>query len=247
MAAVRERYPEIASTQDRAVALARGGAEEGTRVVAARQSSGRGRYGHSWESPEGGLYLSIVLAAPEHRSSLFPIALSAVLASELGRGSSAPLAVRWPNDLLEVPASAPVQKLGGVLVDDVPSPRYGRALVAGIGLNVTTERSAFPPAVRARVAVLSELVSEPPVLTEVEERVVHAALRTASIFRDPEGRTELRELGRRLLWGIGRAVKIDGGPVGRIAGLGDEGELLVEDRGRRRVFWTGVLEVEESP
>ena len=246
MAAVREWYPEIASTQDRAVALARGGAEEGTRVVAARQRSGRGRYGHSWASPEGGLYLSIVLAAPERALTLFPIALSAALASELGQGSTEPLAVRWPNDLLVVRSSAPPQKLGGVLVDHVPSPRYARALVVGIGVNVTTERSALPPKVRSRVAVLSELLSERPVLREIEDRVARGALRTASALRSPGGDAELRELARKLLWGTGRVATIDGRPVGRIAGLGDDGELLVDDRGSRKAIWTGVLEVEGS-
>lgn len=247
MSGVREWYPELPSTQDRAVALARDGAEEGTRVVALRQRAGRGRYGHVWESPEGGLYLSIVLAAPQGHPTLFPIALSAAIASELGRLSSVPLGVRWPNDLLAVPGLSPVQKLGGVIADEVPSPRLQRAVVAGIGLNVTTERSAFPPEVRSRAAVLSELCARTPALDEVEAMVVRAALWTASTLRRPEGVAELRDLARRYFWGVGQAAVLDGRPVGRIAGLGEEGELLVDDQEVRKAFWTGVLEVDTSP
>lgn len=247
MGGVREEYPDLPSTQDRAVALARGGAEEGTRVVARRQRAGRGRSGRSWTSPEGGLYLSIVLAAPEEHRTLFPIALGALLASDLGRISSVPLRVRWPNDLLAVPASSSPQKLGGVLVDEVASPRLGRALVAGIGINVRTDRGAFPPEVRARAAVLSELCVLPPTIDEIEARAARAALRTAESFRVPGGIAELRSLARRLLWGVGRAASLDGRPVGTITGIGEGGELWVEYRGRASAFWTGTLEVEGSP
>ena len=250
MTRTREWYPEIASTQDRALALARTGAEEGTRVVAGRQGTGRGRHGHSWASPEGGLYVSIVLRAlpgPEGRATLFPIGLSAELAAELGRTCSVPLRVRWPNDLLAVTGSSPVQKLGGVLVDEVASPTLGRAWVAGIGINVTTDRDSLPPELRARTAVLSELGPSPPVLEEVEDRVVRATLRTAATLRNEEGRRGLRDLARSLFWGVGRPARVDGRPAGTIVGLGEDGELWVVDQGDRRAFWTGVLEVEEPP
>lgn len=247
MAGIREWYPELPSTQDRAVALAREGAEEGTRVVAGRQRAGRGRHGHSWESPDGGLYLSIVLGASEGRTTLFPIALSAALASELGENSSVPLRVRWPNDLLAVSEAYPPQKLGGILADEVPSPRLGRAWVAGIGINVTTPRAALSAELRPRVATLSELGFPHPNLEAIEGRVVRAALRTASLLRSPDGVAELRGLARRLLWGSGRTATIDGRPVGTIDGLGESGELWVEDRGTRRAFWSGILEVGDAP
>ena len=246
MTGTREWYPEIRSTQDRAVALARAGAEEGPRVVAGRQKAGRGRHGHAWASPEGGLYLSIVLRAPEGSATLFPIALSAVLASELGRDSSVPLRVRWPNDLLAVAESLPVRKLGGVLVDEVASPMLRRAWVAGIGINVTTDRAALPLEVRARTAVLVELCRSPPVLDTVEDLVVRATLRTAATLRSAGGNRGLRDLARRLFWGVGRAAVIDGQSVGTIVGLGEDGELWVEAGGARKAFWTGVLEVGET-
>ncbi|HUS31055.1 MAG TPA: hypothetical protein VMZ53_21240, partial [Kofleriaceae bacterium] len=50
-----------ASTNDEAARLARAGASRGTVVIAERQTAGRGRDGRVWESPPGGLYMSIVL------------------------------------------------------------------------------------------------------------------------------------------------------------------------------------------
>ena len=49
------------STMERAHALARDGAGEGTLVFAARQTQGRGRLGRRWESPDGGAYFSLIL------------------------------------------------------------------------------------------------------------------------------------------------------------------------------------------
>ena len=54
-------FQNLESTSDKAKELAMKGAAHGTVVVAASQSSGRGRRDHSFFSPEGGLYFSVVL------------------------------------------------------------------------------------------------------------------------------------------------------------------------------------------
>ena len=54
-------YAVCDSTMERAHALAREGAGEGTLVFATRQTQGRGRMGRRWESPEGGAYFSLIL------------------------------------------------------------------------------------------------------------------------------------------------------------------------------------------
>src|SRR6185312_3198147 len=55
------RYERVESTQLIARQLADGGAADGTVVVAAEQTGGRGRRGNAFYSPPGGLYVSIVL------------------------------------------------------------------------------------------------------------------------------------------------------------------------------------------
>ena len=46
-------YEQLDSTNLKALELAKQGAVEGTVVVAARQTAGRGRLRRKWESPEG--------------------------------------------------------------------------------------------------------------------------------------------------------------------------------------------------
>ena len=54
--------PVVSSTNDVALDLAANGADDGTTVMAATQTAGRGRQGRAWFSPiGGGLYFSSVL------------------------------------------------------------------------------------------------------------------------------------------------------------------------------------------
>jgi BirA family biotin operon repressor/biotin-[acetyl-CoA-carboxylase] ligase len=56
-----EYYFQLTSTNFEARRLAETGAEEGTIVIAETQSEGRGRRDRSWESPVGGLWITIIL------------------------------------------------------------------------------------------------------------------------------------------------------------------------------------------
>ncbi len=243
----REWYEELPSTQDRAIALARAGAGEGTRVVARRQRHGRGRLDHTWESPDGGLYLSMILAAPESHAGLLPLAVGTVLAESLGRQFALPLRVKWPNDLLLVDGGRPSRKLAGILVDRVASPRLGSAAVVGVGVNVVTDIGRLPAEIRDRVAVLSRSVHPPPSPDAVEPLVVDAVLEAGRAVRDPAQLPVLRARCRAVLFGVGRPARVDERPVGTILALWDEGELWVEDRGERMAIRAGDLRVEEAP
>lgn len=152
------------STNDEALRRARAGACHGTAVAAVRQTLGRGRRGHVWVSPPGGLYLSVVLRPGVARECLRAIPVAAGLgALDACRalGATTPR-LKWPNDLV-VPGPGGACKLGGILVelclglqpggsgaaaDGVAG--VGDAAVCGIGVNLTRPRSngITPQAVR---------------------------------------------------------------------------------------------------
>jgi BirA family transcriptional regulator, biotin operon repressor / biotin---[acetyl-CoA-carboxylase] ligase len=245
--AEREAYDELPSTQDRAIELARAGAAEGTRVVARRQTGGRGRLDHGWVSPAGGLYLSIVLATPASSSSLLPLGLGARLLESFRDRYGAPVALKWPNDLLVVSSTGPARKLGGILVDRVASPTLGSAAVAGIGINVAWARAAVPPELAGRVASLGEFVRPPPELAVLESEVSSVALGAARSLSTLDGAESVRRLCRELLYGVGRWASVDGRLRGKIAGLGDDGELWIDAGTDRVAIRAGDLRVEERP
>jgi len=167
---------ETPSTNTAAMALAQKGAEDGTVVVAERQTAGRGRLGRSWYSPAGeNLYCSVIVRQTQSQTRLeewlswLPL-LSAVAAARAIQAVAALQArLKWPNDIL-----INQQKLGGVLCESNGSRSQGRFVVVGIGINVNTPRNAFPDDLRDlatslaaeaghscdRVALLATLLSE---------------------------------------------------------------------------------------
>ena len=167
---------ETPSTNTAAMALAQKGAEDGTVVVAERQTAGRGRLGRSWYSPAGeNLYCSVIVRQTQSQTRLdewlswLPL-LSAVAAAHAIQAVAALQGrLKWPNDIL-----INQRKLGGVLCESNSSRTQGRFVVVGIGINVNILRNAFPDDLRDlatslaaeaghpinRVALLSALLSE---------------------------------------------------------------------------------------
>jgi BirA family biotin operon repressor/biotin-[acetyl-CoA-carboxylase] ligase len=100
-------------------------------VCADAQSAGRGRFSRAWESPQGGLYLSVALPAPEGAGpALGQVALLVALAAYrvLAR-EQADLAIKWPNDILRAG-----RKFVGILVEVQTD-----TLICGIGVNAREE------------------------------------------------------------------------------------------------------------
>jgi BirA family biotin operon repressor/biotin-[acetyl-CoA-carboxylase] ligase len=242
----RELYDTLPSTQDRALSLARAGAPEGTRVIARRQTRGRGRLDRSWESPEGGLYCSIVLSRPREHPGLLPLTVGACLASALRKEYAVPLVLKWPNDLLVREPDRPVRKLAGILTDEVGSPTLGRAVVAGVGVNVRLHRGSVSPSLPENAVALDEYVSPPPDLEAVEAIVAESAMGAAEWLSSADGARRARDLCRELLYGVGCSVTVDGHPGGTLEALGDDGELLLATTTDRVAIWAGDVHVEEA-
>ena len=151
-----EHFAALPSTSDLVRTRARAGAAEGLVVVAERQTAGRGRHGRSWTSPEGNLYLTLLLrpgSAAKDAGALALVAGLALAEACIDLGASRHLLrLKWPNDL--VLGSA---KVGGVLLEAETDhlQRVGWVSV-GIGVNV-----AQAPAVPGREsAALVEVVPD---------------------------------------------------------------------------------------
>ncbi|MGD0718880.1 MAG: biotin--[acetyl-CoA-carboxylase] ligase [Thermoplasmata archaeon] len=242
----REVYATLPSTQDRAIELARAGAPDGTCVVARHQSAGRGRRDHTWESPIGGLYLSLIVRAPEAHRSLVSLAIGAGLHEAIAHHFGVATALKWPNDLLIRTPAGPPRKLSGIVIDEVASPSLGTVDVAGIGVNVRLDREQMSAPLRAPTASLGDFIDPPPPLEEVEEVAASAAIRSVRQLDTAAGARSALSRCRAVLYGVGRRAWIDGVPSGIIQGIGDEGELVVAHGSARFAIRAGDLRVEES-
>ena len=101
---------EVTSTNEVVKNALREGKAEGLIVRARRQLSGYGRQGREWDSPEGGLYMSILLRPDVAGSGLATLSLVVGLSVQRALGQvAAPqfedgIQVKWPNDVIYMPA-----------------------------------------------------------------------------------------------------------------------------------------------
>ena len=125
-------YRSVSSTNDTLQELARAGAPEGSFVLAAEQTVGRGRHGHRWISRQGlGLYLSVLFRPRETMPTRWTIAAGIAACDACRSAGARRTTIRWPNDLF-----AGGCKLGGILVETRSSGATLCDLVIGVGINV---------------------------------------------------------------------------------------------------------------
>lgn len=125
--------PTAGSTNEDVLAWGRAGAPHGAALRAERQVAGRGRRGHSWTSPAGNLYLSVLLRPPVAPERLAGLAAACGLGAVRGlaaAGLSDEVSLKWPNDLL-----ARGRKLAGILVEAARDEAGETFAVCGIGVN----------------------------------------------------------------------------------------------------------------
>ena len=140
--------PSTDSTNTRVRALAEDGAPEGTVVIAAAQTAGRGRSGKSFLSPAGtGLYMSILLrpALAMGDSLLITTAAAVAVARAIGRVAGCETKIKWVNDVY-----VDERIVCGILTEAGTSVESGLLewLVVGIGLNLTSRPEDWPEELR---------------------------------------------------------------------------------------------------
>ena len=104
----------VDSTNTYAKALAKNGAPEGTAVIARAQTGGRGRMGRSFHSPEGGLYMTVILRPPCRAEELMHLTCAAGVAAAEAIYHLCGIrpGLKWINDL-----ALGTKKVGGILTE----------------------------------------------------------------------------------------------------------------------------------
>lgn len=138
-----EVWPSLRSTNDRARALAAGGAQGPALVASLEQTQGRGRRGRAFYSPAGsGLYFSLLLRpSVTTEDALLITAAAATAARRALSRFGVKTEIKWVNDLYRNG-----RKVCGVLTEAVLDLESGglESLVAGFGLNLTAPQGGFP-------------------------------------------------------------------------------------------------------
>jgi len=145
-------HQEAESTQDIVKAMALGGEPEGAAVMALKQTSGRGRSGHTWISPAGkNLALSLLLRPriPPDEIPLLGLMAAVAVAETVEAQGISRAELKWPNDVLVAG-----KKLSGILPEASMIGNSVSYVIIGVGLNVNSEISCFPPDLQDSVTSL---------------------------------------------------------------------------------------------
>jgi BirA family biotin operon repressor/biotin-[acetyl-CoA-carboxylase] ligase len=231
-----EIHDTLGSTNDRAVELARDRDIQLPALIAARhQTAGRGRGNNSWQSDEGSLTFSVLLAPAKfgistaswpQLSLAMAVAVCDAISKELNP-QAARLAIKWPNDVMLDDA-----KLCGILIESPggPAPAKDR-LIIGIGINVNNAVRGLAQRTAKQLSATSlfdstgrshnvqQLLCE--LLRALETRVTQLSR------HDPE----LPLAWQNLCWLSKQNVIAQAGPrviEGICAGIADDGGLLIQ-------------------
>ena len=215
-----EYYAAIASTQERARALAAAGSGPAV-VVADHQTAGQGTRGRSWEAPAGtSLLASWLLRPAPAEPGLFALLAGVAVARALARLGMRDASLKWPNDV-----EAGHKKVAGALAH-ATTDAEGGSLVLGIGVNVRQRMDDFSPEVRATatsLALAGHTVDRLSLFIDLTRELDRVAI-------SGERKEALEEWRKRSTL-LGREVEVtrDGRPVvrGVARDIAEDGALLV--------------------
>lgn len=234
---------EVPSTNTVAKRWAIEGAPHGALVVAQKQTAGKGRLGRTFESPPGGLYMSVVLrpgtAQPQANPALITAAAAVATCRAVQELCAIQLAVKWVNDLYRGG-----KKCCGILSEAGTGIESGHIdyIVVGIGINYSTPTPSFAPEVRRLATSLYPEGGAPAPRAKLCAAVYgqlmndFAALHTKEFL--PEYRRHSNVLGKMVTVAApvpykARAIDID-----------EEARLVVEDAaGQRHILSSGEISV----
>ena len=175
------RFESLPSTNTELARRASDGAEEGLSIVADEQTAGRGRLQRTWSSPKGaGLYFSILLrpAIAQDRWPLITFMASLAVGDALHE-AGVETDIKWPNDLL-----SGERKICGILAETVETPG-GRAVIVGIGINLTAE--AYPGELAPVATSVAEAAGRPAERETILAGLQNALARWYSLLHEPDG------------------------------------------------------------
>ena len=240
-------FDSIDSTQNQALTMTFDKENNGAVIIAERQTSGKGRSGRRWESPKGGIWLSVILHPRFDiaMTTLFPLASALALSNAIEKTLKIKSEVKWPNDI-----TIKGKKVAGIIVDASLESNKIEDLVLGVGINFDVDVKQIEKSLKNTpnfygVASLSQYTkTDRPIdlvhsfLTELEKNYfLLKAGDSKKIIRDWTKKSST----------IGKEVELNtenGKIKGKATKIEEDGALVVlEEKGIRRVIAGDIIHV----
>lgn len=221
-------FNEVMSTNTIAKFLSMNGVGNGAVVISEKQTKARGRSGKNWESPLGGVWLSIILNPNVNHSKIPLITLATGVAVEntLKRIGVKNAEIKWPNDIL-----IHGKKVCGILTEAITSFNIIESVIIGVGIDANISIENFPEELRENMTTLNDEIGE-----KVDENLLIKLFleefeKISEQFINEEYETILKEW-RKNSYTIGKIVEVHepfSKPYdGYVLGISRDGSLVVE-------------------
>ena len=221
------RFESVPSTNTEVARHASEGAAEGLAIMADEQTAGRGRLQRAWSSPKGaGLYFSLLLrpTIALERWPLITFMAALAVGDALSEACDVTTDIKWPNDLL-----SGERKICGILAEAVETP-LGRAVVLGMGVNLTSE--AYPAEIATMATSVAEASARAPEREALLASLVQALSRWYSLLHEPDGAEKIvAAWSSRSSYASGKPVQVANGDEvwqGITRGVEHDGALRLE-------------------
>lgn len=231
-------HDQLGSTNEMATELAKGGAKEGTVVVARTQTKGKGRNDKEFSSPRGGIYLSVILKPdmPPDKIYTLPLVMGLSVSKAIQCSTSKVATVKWPNDVI-----LEERKVAGILM--VPSIKGMQLefVIVGIGINLNTESENFSEEAGKVAGSIREITGKIIDPNEFLRDLMYFLDLNYSQFLNGQSEDLLDQWAKRSDT-IGSEVKVTAGSReirGKALGLDQTGALIVQTRGGMKRVTSG--------
>lgn len=236
-------FEELDSTNSYLKELAAKGAQEGTVIIANRQSAGRGRLGRSFFSPEEkGIYMSILLR-PDislERAVLITSMAAVAVAEAIEQVSGIQTKIKWVNDIF-----LNKKKVCGILTEAGIDAETGTIDYAVLGIGVNVGKMVFPEELKhIATSVSNECgfeVSKETLIDKILEQLEkwYPTIADGSFLEESKKRSillgnDIRVIDETVPGGSYSAKAVD---------INELGNLIIEREGKLQVLNSGEVSI----
>jgi len=223
-------FPELKSSniiaKEKALHRAEG-INEGTLIIAERQSAGKGRLGREWFSPAGGIWLSIILY-PQLPPSYIPritLMTAVAVVKAIKMCVQIKPQIKWPNDIL-----INEKKVCGILTEMSAELDIINWVVVGIGINVNIDHRKFPEDIQENTISLKEVLGKEVLRVKMVQVFLQEFEKYYESLKRREFSSILKEW-KLYSHTLGRKIRVDMGEkivTGEAVNINEEGALIIK-------------------
>ena len=221
-------YKEVNSTNTVAKFLSMNNIENGSVIISEKQSNAKGRSGKFWESPLGGIWLSIVLNPQVEHSKLpfITLATGVAVANALEKIGIDNVEIKWPNDIY-----INDKKVCGILTEAIAQFNTIENVIIGVGIDANFDYEEFPEVLKEDSTTLKEELGEEVDINYLIKIFLEEFEKIGVLFTEGEFEKILKEW-RKRSYTIGKIVEVKE-PFNKtydayVIGVDKDGALVVE-------------------